>query len=498
MALLERVRRTIGQHALARPDTRVLIALSGGADSVALLHLLLEMQARGELVVAGAAHLHHGLRGADADGDEAFCRGLAGRLNVRFVSARVDVAALARAEKRSIEDAARSARYAFLGRAADQLGADAIATAHTRDDQAETFLLRLLRGAGTRGLASIRPRVGRVIRPVLEAPRAELRQFLGTKGETFREDATNQDVSIPRNRVRHELIPYIQSRFSHAAPELLARQAALAREDEEFLQQLAIETARHVVLRESGFDFAEASRDAEWASNPYPRTSDPGSRLSESGMLLDAAALRAAPRAVASRVAHHVLARLGGIRAVGSGHVDRLLALAETAREGACVSLPGQYAQRLGNTIALRPGRGPNRQTENSFAFSLSIPGEVHWQPDGWTIAAEAPAVCSGRWAAKGTEVGVSAAAVALPLAIRTRRPGDRFHPLGAPGRRKLQDFLVDRKVPRTERDCLPLVVDGRDRIVWVVGHSVGEDFRVIDPSAGVLLLKVRRLGGVG
>jgi tRNA(Ile)-lysidine synthase len=254
MSLKSSVRRTIRQHALARADTRVLVALSGGADSVSLLHLLRDMERSGDIVVAGAAHLHHGLRGPDADADQAFCRALAERLNVRFVTSRVDVASLAREQKRSIEDAARSARYAFLERAADELGADAIATAHTLDDQAETFLLRLLRGTATRGLGSIRPRVGRVIRPVLEVRRAALRRFLEERGEAFREDATNADVSIPRNRVRHELIPYLESRFSHAAPELLARQAALARDDEDFLRRLAIESARRVVLREKGLD----------------------------------------------------------------------------------------------------------------------------------------------------------------------------------------------------------------------------------------------------
>jgi tRNA(Ile)-lysidine synthase len=492
MSLKSSVRRTIRQHALARADTRVLVALSGGADSVALLHLLCEMERSGDLVVAGAAHLHHGLRGADADADEAFCRALAGRLNVRFVTSRVDVASLAREQKRSIEDAARSARYAFLERAADELGAVAIATAHTLDDQAETFLLRLLRGTATRGLGSIRPRAGRVIRPVLDIRRADLRRFLEARGEAFREDATNADVSIPRNRVRHELIPYIESRFSHVASELLARQAALARDDEDFLRQLAIESVSRVVLRGNGL---EPQADLGIRTSD---SSDFGLRTSDLGMDLDAAALAEMPRAVASRVAYHVLSRLSGARQIGSDHVERLLALAEVAHEGFATSLPGQYAQRLGSVIRLRAGRGPVPENSNSFAFSLSIPGEVEWRPQGCAIAAEAVPGSEGRLAARGAEVGVSLAALALPLVIRSRRPGDRFHPLGAPGARKLQDFLVDRKVPRSERDALPLVVDGRDRIVWVVGHSVGEDFRVIDPSAGVLLLKVRRLGGVG
>jgi tRNA(Ile)-lysidine synthase len=503
MSLKSSIRRTIRQHALARADTRVLVALSGGADSLALLHLLREMERSGDLVVAGAAHLHHGLRGADADADQAFCRALAERLNVGFVTSRVDVASLACEQKRSIEDAARSARYAFLERAADELGADAIATAHTLDDQAETFLLRLLRGTATRGLGSIRPRVGRVIRPVLEIRRADLRQFLEARGEAFREDATNADVSIPRNRVRHELIPYIESRFSRAAPVLLARQAALARDDEDFLRELAIESVRRVVLRENGLerpaDFAPRTSDLRPGTPDVgPRTSDLGPRASDLGMDLDAAALAEIPRAVASRVAYHVLSRLSGVRHIGSDHVERFLALAEAGHEGSATSLPGQYAQRLGSVITLRPGRGPALEGSNSFAFSLSIPGEVEWRPQRCAIAAEAVSGSEGRLAARGAEVGVSVAALALPLAIRSRRPGDRFHPLGAPGARKLQDFLVDRKVPRSERDALPLVVDSRDRIVWVVGHSVGEDFRVIDPSAGMLLLKVRRLGGVG
>src|SRR6185436_783192 len=176
-SLATRALETVGRHALLRDGRRVLVALSGGADSVALLLILRELERAGAVVVAGAAHLNHLLRGADADADEAFCAALAARLGVPFLAGRVDVAALARAAKRSLEDAARTARYAFLERAADTLGADAIAVAHTKDDQAETFLLRLLRGAGARGLAAIHPRAGRVIRPLIDLERAALREY---------------------------------------------------------------------------------------------------------------------------------------------------------------------------------------------------------------------------------------------------------------------------------------------------------------------------------
>jgi tRNA(Ile)-lysidine synthase len=469
MSLHQRVVDTIHRHALLRDGGRVLVALSGGADSVALLFLLRELEAGGLLTVMGAAHLHHGLRGAEADADEAFCAALAGRLDVPFVSERADVAASARASKRSIEDAARTVRYAFLDRAAARLGAETVAVAHTCDDQAETFLLRLLRGAGTRGLGSIRPRAGRVIRPLLDVERAALREYLGSLGESWREDATNLELAIPRNRVRHELIPYLGSRFSPGVTAVLARGAALAQQDEDFLQDSAIELARRIVLT-----------------------------TERTQIRLDAAGLAVAPRALGSRVIQQAVERLAGGRSISFEHVDAVLSLAA----GQAVSLPGQDAARAADVIVLRSrtgraeaGAGP----WHKYVVSLSIPGEVRLAD----VIVEAERLESGvgrqrKWEARGPEVGVAAGGLALPLAVRTRRPGDRFHPLGAPGPRKLQDFFVDRKVARGERDTVPLVVDGRDRIVWVVGQSVAEDFRVTDPSRAVILLKVRHLGGVG
>ena len=198
--------------------------------------------------MAGAAHLRPGLRGADADEDQAFCAGLAARLGLPFVTERADVARLARASKQWIEDAARAERLAFFSRAAQHLGATAVATAHTEDDQAETFLLRLLRGAGTRGLAGIRPRAGLVIRPLIEISREAVRADLSSRGEAFREDASNADLRFPRNRVRHELLPYLRSEFSPGLSRVLAREAAIARQDEEFLHDRAIELARRIVL----------------------------------------------------------------------------------------------------------------------------------------------------------------------------------------------------------------------------------------------------------
>ena len=465
MTLRDRVVRTIQRDGLARRGARVVAALSGGADSVALVEILCDLHEEGELVFAGLAHFNHQLRGADADADERFCRERAAALALPIEVGREDVRALAVEHGRSIEDAARTARYEFLERAADALGAELIAVAHTRDDQAETFLLRMIRGAGPRGLAGIRPRAGRIIRPLLDVPRSEVRAFVADRGLPYREDATNADVTIPRNRVRHELIPSLQREFSPGIVDVLSREAAIARADEDRLHAEAIDLASTVVLASNG------------------------------RVELDAGALSALPVALASRVAREALAVAAPHTYVGAAHIEQLLDLAHGRTSGS-LSLPGCTARRVGDRIVVGPP--PARPFANSFRFPLSIPGEVTLPPQGWAVSA---AWRDGGPDAEGPDAWtapVQASAVALPLAVRSRQPGDRLRPAGLQGRgKKLQDLLVDRKVPRETRDALPLVVDGNDRIVWVVGQAVAEDFRVTAPSQGVILLKARRLGGL-
>src|SRR6266542_3375852 len=392
MPLLDRMRRTIERHSLVAPGGRVLVALSGGPDSVALVHLLLDLQSSGDLVVAGVAHFNHRLRGEDADGDERFCRELAASLALPIDVGSADVRAAARGTGRSLEDAARTLRYKFLDEAAERLNAAAIAVGHSLDDQAETFLLRLIRGAGPRGLGSIYPRAGRVIRPLIEVSRADLRRYAEERQLRWREDDTNRDLSIPRNRVRHELIPYLAREFSPAIVDVLAREADIAREDEDRLDREAIDFASSIVLRNTGGTIE-----------------------------LAAGALCSLHPALQARVARHALAMLPGPGHIGFDQVQRFLELAKGERDRDSVSFPGRQVDRRGDRVVIAPALSREIAEANSFRVPLSIPGEVRLDREGWAVSAER-VESAGSATAPGTGraavVAVAAMPLALPLAV--------------------------------------------------------------------------------
>ena len=262
-ALLQQVRRTVVRHALIKPGERVLVGVSGGSDSVALTLLLTELAGNGGFEVAGLAHLNHQLR-PTAGRDEAFCRELAATLGLPFITESADVKAHAAQHGLSLEDAARRVRYDFLGRAAAGARASAIAVGHTQDDQAETFLLKLARGAGATGLGGIYPRRDLVIRPLLDVSRADLRAYLLSRGQAWMDDETNEDMSNPRNRMRHVVLPELDRTYGGATRPSLARAAGLMREDGAWLDELGRDRFRALARRTSdGVEFEAAALAAE-------------------------------------------------------------------------------------------------------------------------------------------------------------------------------------------------------------------------------------------
>ena len=469
MDVLARVRRTIRQHDLAGAHTRVVVALSGGSDSVALTHALLDLQRAGEIRVAGLAHFNHMLREA-APADECFCRELADSLGVPIVVDREDVGARVARERRSLEDTARRARYEFLEKARAQLAADAVALGHTRDDQAETFLLRLVRGASSRGLAGMHPKRGVFIRPLLDCRRGELRAFLAARGAPFVTDDTNADVSIPRNRVRAELLPLLEARFNPSVVDALAAEADVAREEWRWLEEAA--------------DSLEAA----------------ACEVLENAIRLRTDALNTAPLALARVVVHRAMRRAGRGN-VAFRHVQTAL---EVSAGAAPFDAPGQHVERVGDFLVLtgRTGgisgrRRPTDSRVNLFRYPLSIPGEVAVAEAGCVLSAEVAGAHELRQPSRSESyrtAQVRMDRLTGGLVVRNRRPGDRFRPAGLDGRKKLQDYFVDGKVSREKRDGVPLVVDVSDRIVWVAGFAIDDEFRVTDPAQGVLLLRLRQI----
>lgn len=312
-ALHQAVRRTIRRHQLCPPGTRLLIGLSGGSDSVALTLLMRDLSEHGGFEVVALAHFNHQLRETAAR-DEQFCREFAAAVGRPIEIASADVQAYAASQRLSVEDAGRTLRYDFLERAAAACGADRIAVGHTGDDQAETCLMKLARGAGPTGMGGIYPRKGNIVRPLLDVSRAALRAYLQAAGQGWIDDETNDDLCTPRNRIRHRVLPELEKAYGGAVRQAIARAAAVAREDGLWLDELA-----------GRLFSALASRQSD-------------------GVHLDVAALAAEPLPLQRRVILLAARSVSDGREIGFDHVEQVIELLSGTGSG--VDIPGSRVER--------------------------------------------------------------------------------------------------------------------------------------------------------
>jgi tRNA(Ile)-lysidine synthase len=446
MDLLQALDAFFRDAAPLAPGDGLVAAFSGGADSTALLWGLSRLAPERGFRLH-AAHLDHALDPGSAERADGAAR-IAARLGVPLVRERRPAD---RQAADGVEAAGRRARYEFLERTRRELGARWIATAHHRDDQAETVLLRLLFGSGFEGLAGVRPVYGKIVRPLLQVPRAELHGALVAAGLDALEvidDPTNRDLRVPRNRVRHRLLP------------------ALAADDPEIAVRLARLAA--------GTRAAVASLDRFLAG-----------RLTvlpvEGGLALDRTAVEGLPAAVRPHALAWLHRRAGAPYPAGAAATSELLRqLAGRRRTGraACDCGGGWRWEAAGELLALRRVAG-RRERAADFTYTLEIPGELEVPEIAVRVRVSRSAVES--WMFQGSP---HRAGLALPLAagdrvtIRNRRPGDRIHPLGARGSRRLKEVLIDRRVPRGERQRLPLLCVG-DRIAWAPGVTIDQGFRL-------------------
>ena len=457
----------IQKEGLLRPGDRVGVAVSGGADSVALLLLLLELRDKLGIVLS-VVHFNHKLRGGASEADEAFVAKLAAKHGLEFHSASADVAKKAKKERANLEDAARRARYDYFRSLAESGVCRRIVVSHTADDQAETVLAHLLRGTGLAGLGGIPPVAGPVVRPLLSVRRAELRRFLRARKQTWHEDATNRDTKKMRARIRKKLLPLLEKKFQPAIVEHLATLAQLAREDEEFLDAIAEERASGLVQKNDERarigvdDLVQPRKKKEFNTENTERA-------------------KALSKRIVRRIVESIKPRHGQL---GAAHVEAVLLLARSGQSGNSLALPGGVEVRR-ERDALVFQAMQNVRVRNSE----SAPQEYEYQID---LARGDAEVCVREtgcvfrlrvidWPPKRGENGMNEAVLDrdrlhFPMVLRNWRPGDRLRPQGHRSARKLKRLLNEKHVIRWERDGWPVLTSG-GVILWTRGFPVAAEF---------------------
>ena len=473
--LLKGVERLLRDVDPALVNVPIVVAVSGGADSLALLLLLAQLKETLGLTLH-VAHLDHGLRGSSARSDALFVEDTARELSLSLTLGMEDVNSYRSERGLSLEEAAREVRYSFLSRVAAELGSGAIALGHTADDQAETILMHILRGSGLTGLAGMSPLSHwpssrhkepiALLRPLLSVPRSETEAYCRFKGVTPRDDRTNRSLEFTRNRTRLELIP-ILSGYNPRIREALQRLSASAALDQDYI-------------------IGEARQALDELSTPDGNAI----RIERSGF----AALHPALKRHLLRLAYQQLT--GSVAGLGYSHVEAMIRSSE-AGTGRSVNLPGSLVFSVGyDTLNLSADghRGADADVPVE-EYPLSIPGETRTQ--GWNVTARLLANAGGPLDTGAYSALLDAERAGGSLHLRGRRPGDRFTPLGMTGAKKLQDFMVDARIPADSRDGVSLVVSERG-IVWVVGHRIADWAKVRDDTSQILALEFSESNATG
>jgi tRNA(Ile)-lysidine synthase len=420
--ILERIKKTIQEYKLLEKKDRILIAYSGGVDSTGLLNLLLELCEEWSFELF-LGHFNHKLR-QKADEDEQFVRRVAKKYSLPLHVGSKDVRSYARQKKLNIEETGRELRYDFLKKTALKIGGAKIATGHTMTDQAETFLMRLMRGSGLRGLGGIFPLVeGMIIRPLIHVEHKDIEAYLKGKGIKFRIDESNLDRRFLRNRIRLDLIPYIQEDFEPEIVSSLGRIASIIREEDGLLEKIAQETTKKAVLKKNN-------------------------RIS-----LEVKPLSSLPRALARRVVRNFISELrGNLREISFGDVESVLGL----REGKEFPLRKDHVLRREKDQIFLKGRIPPK-----------IRYEYRWEGKGSLDIKELKLKFEGKKIKRGksfsldfddqTSAFLDLGKLKFPLLVRNRSEGDRYQPLGAPGQKKLKEIMRAKGIPLSERERRPV-----------------------------------------
>jgi len=437
---------------------RVGVAVSGGPDSVLLLHFMKEWAHEGGLALA-AVHFNHRLRGAESDGDEALVRDLATSLQMEYLRSEANVGRVARERRGNLEAVARDLRYRYFFSLVEQGRLDLVATAHTANDQAETVLMRVLRGTGTRGLGGIFPLLeGKVVRPFLGITRPEVMQEVAARGLPYRVDSSNLNFRLQRNKVRQHLLPLLAEEYNPGIIPLLAQFADRARDDEACLERLARERAQ------------------PWRVHEGKEERIPTRALAEF------------PPSLARRVLRQMLQIVrGSMQGLTHAHIESLRRFAAKAQSGKIQTLPGAVARKEFSWLVVAP---PAREpAERKFYYPVTFPGDVAVQELGCLFHFK---ILNRDDPDKGYNlsklVGLDPGKLRGELVLRNWRAGDSFCPIGSRGVRKLKEFFRERKIPQGKRKGWPVMLCAGE-IIWVRGFPPAKDAAATDQSRLVVVV---------
>ncbi|RMH34924.1 MAG: tRNA lysidine(34) synthetase TilS [Nitrospirae bacterium] len=461
------VESTIYKHHLLQQGDRVVAALSGGPDSTAMVAALAALGSMWEWELLGV-HLNYGLRGKDSEDDAAFVRRLGEVLNIEVHVMSVPVSKrAAQKAKRSLQDYARFLRYTALEEVAMDRGAHKIAVGHTADDQAETVVMRMLRGAGVGGLRGIPPVRGRtVVRPLLEVTRRDVLAYLRDRGLGYRVDASNHEPLYLRNRIRHSVLPILKE-YNPNLVHVLSRQADILREDDAYLEALAREAWHRMARQSSG-----------------------------SSVVLDRQEFLASPLPLRRRILRMVIQQVAHLPyGPAFGPVEALMTQVVSGPSGSMMRVEGVLVRREYEALQFEPcseTRGDWRM-ESLAAQEVRIPSRLQWPGTGETLTVSIASPAPPWEASNRRKVWFDRATFSEPLVIRAWRPGDYFCPFGMQGKRKkLQDFFSDAKIASSERHRIPLLV-APEGILWVGGYRMDHRFRVTEMTRDVLIAELTR-----
>lgn len=457
--VIAEVRATISRYRMIDPGDRLIVAVSGGPDSMCLLDILHRLKEELSIHLL-VAHFDHGMRpGEDAEETETV-RGIACSMGLPFETEKCSLSI--KKGGGSTEEKARDARYAFLERIKERHSANKIAVAHTLNDQAETVLMRLLRGTGPSGLAGIPYcREGKIIRPLLETHREDVEEYLKARGLPWVSDSSNLNTGYLRNRIRLELVPLLL-KYQPKIVRHLGEMASNLMEENECLDTLS----------------------GEWLKGASEVTPD-------GGISVRSAPLLALPTALRKRAIRRILLLVkGDMRRIGRGHIHSVDGLAGSERVQGSLDLPGGVkVRRVYDRLCFSTR---NQGLTPAYIYLMEAPGTLHLPEVGRSLTVREwegqgkPELPVSPWVAR-----LDADRVAFPVVVRNSRPGDRFVPLGMKGHKKLQDFFVDHKVPLDQRAATPLLLSGNE-IVWVCGYRIDDRFKITSSTKKVLEITLR------